>query len=268
MSITESEASQTPESDQTNPADWGVLIQNLSKQYDDLWAVSDLNLAVPKGEFLCFLGPNGAGKTTTIKMLTGLVKPTSGQAWVAGYNVQDEPVEAKRRIGYIPDHPYLYEKLSGREFFHFVGDLFSIPRDEQKEKFDRFLRLFDMRSSADKLVENYSHGMRQKLVISASLMHDPEVVIVDEPMVGLDPQSARTVKRLFREQTEMGRTVFLCTHVLSVAEELADRIGIFKHGKMIFLGTLDQLRAQSGSDDTLEQMFLELTETDELLDVE
>ena len=168
-------------------------------------------------------------------------------------------VEAKRRIGYIPDHPYLYEKLSGREFFHFVGDLFSIPRPEQEEKLIRFLDMFDMHRAADKLVENYSHGMRQKLVISASLMHDPEVVIVDEPMVGLDPQSAKIVKNLFREQTRLGRTVFLCTHVLSVAEELADRIGIFKRGKFIFLGTLDELRTRQNSDANLEDLFLELT---------
>lgn len=237
----------------------GVVIEHLTKRYDDLVAVDDLNLVVPRGEFLCFLGPNGAGKTTTIKMLTGLIKPTSGRAFVAGYDVQREPVEAKRRIGYIPDHPYLYEKLSGREFFHFVGDLFSIPRDEQEQKLQKFLDTFGMHSSADKLIENYSHGMRQKLVISASLMHDPEVVIVDEPMVGLDPQSAKVVKNLFRHQTSMGRTVFLCTHVLSVAEELADRIGIFKEGKIIFLGTLAELRTRQHRDANLEELFLELT---------
>ncbi len=241
------------------PTGAGVVLEHLTKRYEDLVAVDDLNLVVPRGEFLCFLGPNGAGKTTTIKMLTGLVKPTSGRAFVAGYDVQKEPVEAKRRIGYIPDHPYLYEKLSGREFFHFVGNLFSIPKEERDVRLDQFLDLFGMHSAADKLIENYSHGMRQKLVISASLMHDPEVVIVDEPMVGLDPQSAKIVKNLFRQQTEMGRTVFLCTHVLSVAEELADRIGIFKDGKLIFLGSLQELRTRQGSDATLEELFLELT---------
>jgi len=243
-----------------DPATAGVVLENITKKYDDLVAVDNLNLVVPRGEFMCFLGPNGAGKTTTIKMLTGLVKPTSGRAYVAGYDVQQDTVEAKRRIGYIPDHPYLYEKLSGREFFHFVGDLFSIPRAEQEVRLQHFLDLFSMHAAADKLVENYSHGMRQKLVISASLMHDPEVVIVDEPMVGLDPQSARIVKNLFREQTRLGRTVFLCTHLLSVAEELADRIGIFKHGKLIFLGTLAQLREKQGSDANLEELFLELTQ--------
>lgn len=242
-----------------DPAGAGVVLENLTKRYEDLVAVDNLNLVVPRGEFLCFLGPNGAGKTTTIKMLTGLVKPTSGRAFVAGYDVQKEPVEAKRRIGYIPDHPYLYEKLSGREFFHFVGNLFSIPKRIREERLEEFLDLFHMHAAADKLVENYSHGMRQKLVISASLMHDPEVVIVDEPMVGLDPQSAKIVKNLFRQQTAVGRTMFLCTHVLSVAEELADRIGIFKKGKLIFLGSLGELRQRQGSDANLEELFLELT---------
>lgn len=241
----------------------GVLIEGLTKQYEDITAVDDLNLTVPRGEFLCCLGPNGAGKTTTIKMLTGLIRPTSGRVLVAGFDVQKQPVEAKRRIGYVPDQPYMYEKLSGREFFHFVGDLFSVPRDVQQEKLEYYMNLFGLRSAIDKLVENYSHGMRQKLVISCSLMHDPEVVVVDEPMVGLDPQSARTVKRLFRKQTEMGRTVFLCTHVLSVAEELADRIAIFKKGKVIFLGSMAQLREQMGKDDTLEQLFLDLTNESE-----
>ncbi len=237
----------------------GVLIEHLTKTYEDLTAVDDLNLVVPRGEFLCCLGPNGAGKTTTIKMLTGLIRPTSGRVMVAGYDVLKQPVEAKRRIGYVPDQPYLYEKLSGREFFHFVGDLFSVPRDLQEEKLNYFMDLFEIKGVADKLIEGYSHGMRQKLVISASLMHDPEVVVVDEPMVGLDPKSARTVKRLFRQQAEMGRTIFLCTHVLSVAEELADRIAIFNHGKVIFLGTMGDLRERLGSDDSLEQLFLELT---------
>lgn len=241
----------------------GVVIENLTKRYEDLVAVDNLNLVVPKGEFLCFLGPNGAGKTTTIKMLTGLVKPTGGRAIVAGYDIQDNPVEAKKMIGYIPDHPYLYEKLSGREFFHFVGDLFNIPKDEQDAKFDYFIDLFSMRKAADKLIENYSHGMKQKLVISAALMHDPEVVIVDEPMVGLDPQSAKIVKTLFREQAEKGRTVFLCTHVLSVAEELADRIGIFKKGKLAYLGSVDGLKEQLGHDANLEELFLELTREEE-----
>lgn len=241
----------------------GVKLENLTKVYHDLTAVDDVNLSVARGELMCCLGPNGAGKTTTIKMLTGLIRPTSGRVLVAGYDVQEDPVEAKRRIGYIPDQPFLYEKLSGREFFRFVGDLFNVPRDVQDEKFQYFARLFSLEKAADKLIEGYSHGMRQKLVISASLMHDPEVVVVDEPMVGLDPQSARTVKQLFRQQSEQGRTVFLCTHVLSVAEELADRVAIYNRGKVIFLGTITELRERLGRDDNLEQLFLELTKSEE-----
>lgn len=241
----------------------GVLIENLTKRYEDVVAVDDLNLRVERGEFLCCLGPNGAGKTTTIKMLTGLVRPTSGRVMVAGYDVQENPVEAKRRIGYVPDQPYMYEKLSGREFFRFVGDLFSVPREVQDERLDYFARLFDLTPALDKLVENYSHGMRQKLVISSSLMHDPEVLVVDEPMVGLDPKSSRTVKRLFLEQAQQGKTLFLCTHVLSVAEELADRIAIYNKGKVLFLGSVAELRERMGRDDNLEQLFLQLTEDNE-----
>lgn len=237
----------------------GIEVRDLTKRYEDVLAVNTLNLSIPRGEFFSFLGPNGAGKTTTIKMLTGLIRPTSGRAFVAGYDVQQDPVEAKRRVGYIPDHPYLYEKLSGRDFFHFVGDLFSIPRELQEEKFEHFFKMFSLLPAADKLIENYSHGMRQKLVISSSLMHDPEIIIVDEPMVGLDPQSTRIVKDLFRKEAQCGKTIFLCTHTLSVAEELADRIGIFNRGNLIFLGTLDELRVRQNRDAKLEDLFLELT---------
>lgn len=263
MTSLETEAEKTQTSGAGGSDTPGIVIEHLRKEYVDLTAVEDLNLVVPRGEFICCLGPNGAGKTTTVKMLTGLIRPTSGRVLVSGFDVQKQSVEAKRRIGYIPDQPYLYEKLSGREFFRFVGDLFSVPRAVQDEKFEYYMDMFEIKGAADKLIEGYSHGMRQKLVISASLMHDPEVVVVDEPMVGLDPKSARTVKQLFRQQSNEGRTVFLCTHVLSVAEELADRIAIFNKGRVIFLGTLGQLREQVGKDDNLEQLFLELTKEPE-----
>lgn len=241
----------------------GIVIEGLTKRYEDVVAVNDLSLTIPRGQFFSFLGPNGAGKTTTIKVLTGLIRPTSGRTCVAGFDVQKDPVEAKRRIGYIPDHPYLYEKLSGRDFFHFVGDLFSVPREEQEEKLEFYLSFFELHRAADKLIENYSHGMRQKLVISASLMHDPEIIIVDEPMVGLDPQSTRKVKNLLKQKTRDGATVFLSTHVLSVAEELADRIGIITRGSLIFLGTLNELQQKQNSDGRLEDLFLELTASEE-----
>lgn len=236
-----------------------IRTERLSKKYEDVWGVRDLNLEIRRGELFAFLGPNGAGKTTTIKLLVGLLKPTEGRALIGGYDIQLNPVEAKSLIGYIPDHPYLYEKLSGRDFFHFVGDLFHIDRIVQEQKRQQYFDLFDLTEVQDKLIENYSHGMRQKLVISVSLMHDPAVVIVDEPMVGLDPQSARKVKNLFRTHVEKGNAVFLSTHTLSVAEELADRIGIVNHGRLIFVGTLEELRRATRSDGDLEDLFLELT---------
>ncbi len=238
-----------------------VAIQtiDLTKKFEELYAVKRLNISVKAGELFAFLGPNGAGKTTTIKLLTGLLRATEGRAIVGGHDIQKEPLQAKRLIGYIPDHPYLYEKLSGRDFFHFVGDLFEIPRDVQIKKRGFFFELFDLTPVADKLIENYSHGMRQKLVISVSLMHSPAIIIVDEPMVGLDPQSARTVKNLFLEQARSGVTVFFSTHTLSIAEELADRIGIIHKGELIFVGTLDEMKQAVKRDGKLEDLFLEIT---------
>jgi ABC-2 type transport system ATP-binding protein len=234
----------------------------LCKNYDGKPAVIDLNLSIRGGECFCFLGPNGAGKTTTIKMLAGLLIPTSGTARVAGRDIQTMAVEAKRAIGYIPDRPYLCEKLSGRDFFTFVGDLFGIGRAEQARKLEYYFDLFRLREAVDQFIENYSHGMRQKLVFATALMHDPEVLIVDEPMVGLDPQSARTIKTLLRQEVQAGRTVFLSTHTLSVAEELADRIGVIHHGRMLFLGTIAELRERLARDGSLEELFLLLTEED------
>jgi len=243
--------------------EFGIVIEGFTKRYEDLVAVDDLNLEVRRGELFTFLGPNGAGKTTTIKALAGLIRPSAGRLIVAGYDVQKDPVEAKRRIGFIPDHPYLYEKLSGRDFFHFVGDLFSIPREVQEERMRYFFELFGLTSAADKLIENYSHGMRQKLVVSVALMHDPEVIIVDEPLVGLDPKSSRILKDLMREQVQRGKTVFLSLHQLAVAEEIADRIGIIHKGRLLFVGTLDELRARQRRSADLEDLFLELTASDE-----
>jgi len=236
-----------------------ILVDHVTKYYEDVRAVHDLCLSIPGGEVFAFLGPNGAGKTTTIKVLTGLLRPTKGKAILGGFDIQKKPFEAKSLIGYIPDHPYVYEKLSGYEFFRFIGDLFGVEPSIQEEKFEYFFKLFGLLGARDKLIENYSHGMRQKLVMSVSLMHDPKIVIVDEPMVGLDPQSARVVKRLFRESADRGATVFLSTHTLSVAEELADRIGLINKGELIFLGTLEQMRETTQKDGNLEELFLELT---------
>ncbi|MBM3334524.1 ABC transporter ATP-binding protein [Candidatus Sumerlaeota bacterium] len=239
-----------------------IRTERLSKKYEDVWGVRDLDLEIRGGELFAFLGPNGAGKTTTIKLLAGLLRPTYGRAIIGGFDIQGSPVEAKALIGYIPDHPYLYEKLSGCDFFHFVGDLFHIDRAAQERKRKEYFDLFGLTPVQHKLIENYSHGMRQKLVISVSLMHDPSAIIVDEPMVGLDPQSARKVKDLFRAETRKSRVVFLSTHTLSVAEELADRIGIIHRGKLIFVGTLAELRVFMHREGDLEDLFLELTAED------
>ncbi len=235
----------------------------LSKNYDGHPAVIDLTLKIERGEIFCFLGPNGAGKTTTIKMLTGLLMPSAGRAAVAGFDVVDQPEEAKRRIGYIPDRPYLYEKLSGRDFFTFVGDMFGVPRAVQAQRMKAFFDLFSLTDAQDQFIENYSHGMRQKLVFAASLLHDPAALIIDEPMVGLDPKSVRIVKSLLKERSRAGTTVFLSTHTLAIAEELADRIGVIHKGRLMFLGTIGQLREATRRSGNLEELFLHLTEEQE-----
>ncbi|MCP4649475.1 MAG: ABC transporter ATP-binding protein [PVC group bacterium] len=238
-----------------------IKTENLRKEFGDLVALNDLSLDIAEGEFFAFLGPNAAGKTTTIKLLIGLLKPTKGTAYVCGYNIQKDYVEAKKHISYIPDFPFLYEKLTAREFLHFVCDLY--PEQEMKNRktvIDDLLLKFNLNEHQNHLIEHYSHGMRQKLVFAASLIHDPKVMIIDEPMVGLDPHSTRVVKDILKEKSKQGVTIFLSTHTLSVAEELADRIGIIDHGKLIAIGTLDELRKSSGEGGRLEDVFLRLTE--------
>jgi ABC-2 type transport system ATP-binding protein len=234
-----------------------IEVKNLSKVFGTTRAVDCLNLEVKKGEFFCFLGPNGAGKTTTIKILAGLLRPTSGTAFIDGNDIGENPVESKRVIGYIPDHPYLYEKLSGREFMKFVAGMYNLNGCEIDRKIDELLELFGIRDYADQLTEDYSHGMRQKLVFSATFLHTPKVVIVDEPWVGLDPKSIRFVKDYLRSRTREGTSIFMSTHTLSIAEEIADRIGIIHKGKLIALGTVEQIKASDVRN--LEDVFLELT---------
>lgn len=237
-----------------------LTINHVTKTYDQFIAVDDLDLHIPEGELFCFLGPNGAGKTTTIKMITSLLRPTSGQITIDGFDIQKDPIEAKRRIGFIPDTPYLYEKLTGREFLHFIGDLYKIPMQQQKTALDKYFELFTLIPSADKMIENYSHGMRQKLCFAVAFMHNPKVLVIDEPMIGLDPKSSRTLKNLLLEFCAGGGTVFLSTHLLYVAEELASRMGIINHGKIRFLGTMSELRKNMSRNDALEDLFLHLTE--------
>ncbi len=245
-----------------------ITMQRVFKQFGDKEVIHDLSLHVAPGEVFAYLGPNGAGKTTTIKMLTGLLKPTAGRIFLKGHDIETESLEAKRIIGYVPDLPYLYEKLSAEEFLTFIGHLYRIDGSRLAEKMDHFLRLFDLQDQKGVLIESLSHGMRQRLVFSAALLHDPDILIIDEPMVGLDPRSARLVKDVLRERANGGATVFLSTHSLSVAEELADRIGILHHGRLVGLGTFDELNETAGRSDRLEDIFLQLTSEEPIANVD
>jgi ABC-2 type transport system ATP-binding protein len=237
-----------------------ITTEHLAKHYGRITAVQDLNLHIEAGEFFGFLGPNGAGKTTTIKMLVGLLKPSSGRAIVAGYDIQQEPLAAKRQIGFIPDRPFVYEKLSGREFLRFVADLYGMEEGTSLARSEDFLELFELTDWGDELIESYSHGMRQKLVMSAALLHQPRVLVVDEPMVGLDPKGARLVKRILRGLCDRGTTIFMSTHTLEVAEQMCDRIGIIQGGTLVALGTKEELRQLVQSEvSRLEDIFLQLT---------
>ncbi|MEW6304202.1 MAG: ABC transporter ATP-binding protein [Verrucomicrobiota bacterium] len=234
------------------------LIQ-LVKRFGDLVAVNGITETVQRGEFFAVLGPNAAGKTTTIKILTGLIKPTSGIAKVAGYDVQKSPLEARQRMAYVPDFPFLYDKLTPWEFFRFTGQLFRMSEQRIRSASEELITRFNLEPYLRKPIEGLSHGTRQRIAIGSALMHDPEVFVIDEPMVGLDPHHARVVKDLLKERSSKGMTVFLSTHQLSVAEEMADRIGIIHQGRFVAVGTREELRQKSGTDGRLEAAFLALT---------
>jgi ABC-2 type transport system ATP-binding protein len=237
-----------------------ISIRNLTKCFGDLKAVDDLSLEVEPGEFFAFLGPNAAGKTTTIKLLTGLLRPTSGTCAIGGHDLQREAEAAKRLIAYVPDFPFLYEKLTCAEFMRFIGEMFEVPQEEIPRRTGALFERFGLDGFRHELTENLSHGTRQRLVIASALLHDPKVLIIDEPMVGLDPMHARIVKDELKERSRAGTTIFLSTHQLGVAEELADRIGIIGHGRLIALGTLDELRRQTTGTSALEGIFLSLVQ--------
>lgn len=229
------------------------------KKFGELVAVDDVSLTVERGEFFAVLGPNAAGKTTMIKVLTGLMKPTSGCARIAGFDVQEKPLEARRRMAYVPDFPFLYDKLTPAEFLRFTGQLFLMEPSRIERAGSALIERFNLGEYVNKPIEGLSHGTRQRIAIASALLHDPEVFVIDEPMVGLDPQHARIVKDILKERSRAGMTVFLSTHQLSVAEELADRIGIIHQGRLIAVGTREELRRQSGAEGPLEQTFLALT---------
>ena len=238
-----------------------IKLINVTKLYRGLCAVDHLNLEVPKGMIFGFLGPNGAGKTTTIKMMAGVLKPTEGQIIINGMDLSREPSEVKRCTGFIPDRPFLYEKLTGKEFLHFMAGLYNSNHYSSRETdILNLLERFDLSHWRDELIESYSHGMKQRLVMCSALLHKPKVIIVDEPMVGLDPRGARLVKDIFRELAEEGTTVFMSTHSLEVAQEVCEEIAIIQAGKVIATGTADHLKRVAGIDGNLESIFLKLTE--------
>ena len=240
-----------------------IEIKNISKSYNrgNIKAVDNLNLNVQKGEIFGFLGPNGAGKTTTIKMIVGLLNPDSGSICIQGFDNRLKPIEAKSNIGYVPDNPNLYDRLTGTEYLNFMADVYRVPSDIRKERVAYYLGMFDLKDAAADLIKSYSHGMKQKIALTGALIHNPAVWLLDEPMVGLDPRSAHLLKEQMREHCDKGNTVFFSTHILEVAEKLCDRIGIIHKGKLIAIGTMDELR-QGDKKDSLENIFLELTENE------
>jgi len=237
-----------------------IQLNSVTKRYAKFVAVNGLSLSVDKGEVFGFIGPNGAGKTTTIKMMGGVLEPTSGTVTIAGVNMQEQPEVAKRKIGFIPDRPYLYEKLTGMEFLKFTADLYGVGQNGFRKKAVKHLEMFSLADWSDELIESYSHGMKQRLIMAASLLHDPEVIIVDEPMVGLDPAAIIMVKDLLKQLAQKGATVFMSTHTLKVAEDTCDRIGIINKGKLIAIGTTTDLQREANvTSADLEQLFLNLT---------
>ena len=274
--------------DNTSPNSM-IVCQNLTKEFGSMTAVDNLNLNIGAGELFGFLGPNGAGKTTTIKMLIGLLRPTAGVCQIGGYDVHAQPLDARRVLGYIPDNPFLYEKLTGREFLHFMADLYRVGQEKREERIRDLLELLDLSDKGNDLIGGYSRGMRQKIALAGALIHSPKVIFLDEPTVGLDPRGARTMRDILREMTHRGTTVFISTHILEIAERLCDRVAIINKGHIIAQGTMDDLRSitaigekekrRKGEEEiqgedssftlhpsSLEEIFLQLTGTAENAD--
>ena len=239
-----------------------ISMEHVTKSYvkSTVKAVDDIQLHVKRGEVFGFIGPNGAGKTTTIKMLTGILPPDQGQIKINGFDIQTQPVEAKRCFGYAPDSHQVYDRLTGLEYLNFIGDMYGVAKADRQRQIEKYLTMFDLTKAAGSQIKSYSHGMRQKLALTGALLPDPQLWIMDEPMVGLDPKSAHLLKQEMRAHCQRGNTVFFSTHVLEVAEKLCDRIAIINHGKIVAVGTLEELRR--GKDESLETLFLELTDTE------
>lgn len=237
-----------------------IEIKHVTKTFGTKKAVDDLDLTIPTGEIIGFIGPNGAGKTTTIKMMTGVLNPDEGDILINGKSIQKEPLEAKRQFGLVPDSPDMFLRLKGIEYLNFMGDIYEVDTQVRQQRIEALTETFEMKEALNDKILSYSHGMRQKIIIMGVLINEPEVWILDEPMTGLDPQSSFRLKQMMKEHAAKGKTVFFSTHVLEVAEKLCDKIAIIAHGKMIYFGTLEDLRAQHGENQSLEELFLEVTE--------
>lgn len=241
-----------------------IQFEHVTRKYGAKIAVSDLNLEIPSGELFAFLGPNGAGKTTTIKMIVGLLRPSSGTIRLCGHDVSENNSAANRLLGYVPDVPYLYDKLSGAEFLQFIAEMYGLDDRETHERIGQQIDAFGLHEFVEDLTESYSHGMKQRLAFAAAMLHDPKVLVIDEPMVGLDPRSVRLIKDLLRAKVAAGQTIFMSTHLLSIAEEIADRVGIVDQGQLKFLGTLAELRERLATHEaSLEQLYLSFTALEE-----
>ena len=236
-----------------------IEIRHLCKDFGSVKAVQDISLHVPAGELFCFLGPNGAGKTTTLKILTGLMRPTSGSTSINGLDIQVDPFRVKQLIGYIPDMPFIYDRLTASEFFEFTGRLYNIPSTVISARLEELFSLFDLLEQRATLVRELSHGMKQRLIYACTFLHDPKVLFIDEPLIGLDPYTIRLIKDLLVAKTRAGMTIFLTTHILALAEDIADRIGIIHKGRLTALGSLGELLEQNPGTKTLEDIFLRLT---------
>ena len=240
-----------------------IEILNVNKSYNSTSkAVDELNITIKDGEIFGFLGPNGAGKTTTIKMMTGILKTDTGSIKINGVDIQKDPLKAKEQFGFVPDSPDMFLRLKGIEYLNFMADIYNVPKEIRKDKIESLAERFEMKMALGDQIQSYSHGMRQKIVIMGVLVHDPSVWILDEPMTGLDPKSSYTLKQMMREHADSGKTVFFSTHVLEVAEKICDKVAIINKGKILFCGSLEQLRDHAKGNESLEKMFLEMTENE------
>ncbi len=234
-----------------------LVIKELKKRFNNVWAVKSFSLELTSGEIFVLLGPNGAGKTTTLKLIAGLLHPTSGEIKIEGIDVQKHPIKAKSLIGYIPDEPFIYNKLTGREFINFVSGIYNIQREDYEEKIETLFRKLDIGNWIDEFSESYSHGMKQKVIMCQLFLHNPDLILIDEPLVGLDPKSSKTIREIFFELKKQGKTLFICTHTLSFAKEIASRVGIINVGELKFVGSLEELSRISGEQD-IEEIYLKV----------